>query len=261
MRGKMTPGLIAAVSLILFGCILFVGVMTRLEWDFTALSTAQYETNRYDIRESFNSISILTDTADIALVPSADGKVSVVCYEQENVKHAVTVKDDTLVIEATDTRKWHEHIGIQFGTPTITVSVPQGDYGTICVKTSTGDIRVQTVSADTVDLSVSTGDVTISDLRCKTILSGGSTGDMFLKNVIATETISIERNTGDVLFDSCDAAEILVKTDTGDVKGGLLSDKVFIAHTDTGRVDVPKTAAGGRCEITTDTGDIVIAIR
>lgn len=82
-----------------------------------------------------------------------------------------------------------------------------------------------------------------------------------MKNVIATEKFSIERSTGDVTFDGADAAEIFVKTDTGDVKGSLLTDKVFITETDTGRVDVPKTTIGGRCEITTDTGDISIEIK
>lgn len=82
-----------------------------------------------------------------------------------------------------------------------------------------------------------------------------------MKNVISKEKFSIERSTGDVMFDSCDAAEILVKTDTGDIKGSLLSDKVFITQTDTGSVDVPKTVIGGKCEITTDTGDIRIKIQ
>ena len=56
------------------------------------------------------------------------------------------------------------------------------------------------------------------------------------------------------------AAEILIKTDTGDVKGSLLSEKVFVVQTDTGSIDVPKTVSGGRCEITTDTGDIKISL-
>ena len=59
-------------------------------------------------------------------------------------------------------------------------------------------------------------------------------------------------------FDGCDADRIFVKTDTGYVKGSLLSDKVFIAQSDTGDVDVPKTITGGKCEIETDTGDIKI---
>ena len=61
-------------------------------------------------------------------------------------------------------------------------------------------------------------------------------------------------------FDGCDAAEITVKTGTGDVTGTLLSDKVFLTETGTGRIDVPKSTVGGRCEINTDTGDIKIDI-
>ena len=64
----------------------------------------------------------------------------------------------------------------------------------------------------------------------------------------------------DVSFESFDAAEIFIKTDTGDVEGELLSAKVFIAKTDTGKINVPSTATGGRCEISTDTGDIRITV-
>ena len=81
-----------------------------------------------------------------------------------------------------------------------------------------------------------------------------------MKNVVASEGFIIERGTGDVSFDSCDAAEIFVETSTGDVKGNLLSDKVFIAKSDTGKVNVPKTVLGGRCEIKTDTGNITLSI-
>ena len=78
--------------------------------------------------------------------------------------------------------------------------------------------------------------------------------------MIAEGAISIERETGDVRLDRCDAAEITVLTDTGDVEGTLLSEKVFIVATDTGKKDVPESLTGGKCKITTDTGDIVIKI-
>ena len=54
---------------------------------------------------------------------------------------------------------------------------------------------------------------------------------------------------------------MVIVTDTGDVTGTFLSDKVFIYKTDTGDVDLPRTQSGGRCDITTDTGDIRISIR
>ena len=86
------------------------------------------------------------------------------------------------------------------------------------------------------------------------------TGNINLKNVISTETFSIERDTGNVKLESCDAAEIYVKTDTGNVEASFISDKIVIYETDTGKVSVPKSTTGGRCEVTTDTGNIKITI-
>jgi DUF4097 and DUF4098 domain-containing protein YvlB len=107
---------------------------------------------------------------------------------------------------------------------------------------------------------VSTGDTKLQDVTCRSLVSNGSTGDIFLKNVLAVEKFHVERSTGDVNFELSDAAEIDVETDTGDIEGSLLTDKIFITRTDTGRVRVPDSAGGGRCELTTDTGDIRISI-
>ena len=311
--------LIVAVVLMLIGCIMFAGVMARLNWNFASLSNDQHETNEYQLSEDFRSISIVADTADIVFVPSENTTSRVVCYEQANQKHSVTVKDDVLVIEVVDERKWYEYIGFNFGDSKLTVYLPEGEYGALSIesdtgdveisndfqfesveisehtgdvtnyasasgemkiKTTTGDIRVEDVSAGALALSVSTGRVTASnitcagdvtvnvstgkafltDVVCKGVTSRGNTGDISLKNVIASGTFSIERSTGDVELEGSDAAEIFVTTDTGDVKGTLLSEKVFIVQTDTGRVIVPNSMAGGRCEITTDTGDIKISI-
>jgi len=51
-----------------------------------------------------------------------------------------------------------------------------------------------------------------------------------------------------------------METDTGDIRGSLLSSKVFLADSGTGKVDVPKTVTGGKCQVHTDTGDIKITI-
>lgn len=150
----------------------------------------------------------------------------------------------------------------------------------IQIKTSTGDICAENISTGTLELSVSTGKITVSktnckgditvdvstgktyleDIMCNSVISSGSTGDISLNNVIAVEKFLIKRGTGDIRFNLSDAAEIFAETDTGDVTGTLLTDKVFITQTDTGNIDVPKTAVGGRCEIITDTGNIKIKI-
>ena len=150
----------------------------------------------------------------------------------------------------------------------------------ITVKATTGSIRIENLTAGQLDLSVSTGkihvsgvdckgdvnvsvstgDADLTDLTCKNLITNGSTGDIALKNVVASEKFTITRTTGDVKFDGCDASALSVTTSTGNVTGTLLSEKVFIADTDTGSVRVPRTATGGRCEITTGTGSIKIDV-
>lgn len=153
--------------------------------------------------------------------------------------------------------------------------------GAVKIKTSTGSIHVENAVAEKMEISVSTGVVnvtstacagelkiqvstgktTLTDVTCNDLISNGDTGDLYLKNVIASGRFIIERDTGDVRFDGCDAAELSVTTDTGDITGTLLTDKIFFANSDTGKVDVPKTTTGGKCELTTDTGKIKIAIQ
>lgn len=292
--------LIAAACLVGIGIIIMGGAMTMLNWDFRKLSTVKYETNSYVIHNAFTDISLNTNTADILFTPSEDGSCKVICYEDANLKHTVTAEDNTLKIQLVDQRKWFSYIGIHFGSPKITVYLPAGEYGALNIQTSTGDTEIAkdfqfnsidisqstgdvinyASAADSIQIKTSTGKITISDIHCEgdvttgvstgkthllnincqNLFSNGNTGDASLKNVICSDKLSIERSTGDIMLDGCDASEISIQTDTGDVKGSLLSDKVFIASTDTGRVDVPKTVSGGKCEITTDTGNIKITV-
>ncbi len=289
--------LIIAACLVVVGLIIFASVMQVNGWDFTKLSTVNYQTNTYEIAEDFSQISIETNTADIVFAPSDGGKSKVVCTEQKNLKHTVTVDDGILKIGIVDEREWYEHIGISIGNSQITVYLSENEYNSlfidedtgdieisdnfkfqnIDISTSTGDIDLKGVEAKDIDLSVSTGYIfgekisceetlkisvstgktELKDIVCKNLSTQGSTGDIRLENVLVAEKITAERSTGDIVFERCDAAELYVTTDTGDVRGNLLTYKIFYAYTDTGRVDVPKSTVGGICEISTDTGNII----
>lgn len=175
-----------------------------------------------------------------------------------------------------------------FSFETITATLDTGDIsceasatGNIKLDTDTGHISVSGVDAlsmelssdtgsmDVSDISLSedlrikeqTGDVTMVNVSCRNFISNGDTGMLAMTNVVASGEFNLQRDTGDIKFDGCDAETIYMETDTGDVTGSLLTEKVFITDSDTGRVDVPKTITGGRCEITTDTGNIRIEIK
>ena len=293
--------LTAAGVLVLIGAVLFVAALAMSHWDISALGTGKSETATFVIEDEFQNITIKADTADITFITTANEKCNVVSRAPSYLILNVSVQSGTLKIETADTRKWYEFMTFSLSSPSITVYLPEGEYasllidgstgdvelqkgfgfGSADITLSTGDIRIDGVSADEMNLSVSTGRVDVSsaavsgklsltvrtgkaflkDISCISFVSRGSTGDVTLKNLIASGLIDIQRSTGDVTLDRCDAAELIIETDTGDVTGSLLSEKIFIANTDTGSVKVPETLSGGKCKITTDTGDIKITVQ
>ena len=108
------------------------------------------------------------------------------------------------------------------------------------------------------------GEVSTSDYAtlAEAIAAVPENGTVVLASDMApAEKITIERTTGDVNLNGCDANEIDVKTDTGDITMRLLSGKVFTANSNTGKVEVPDSIAdGGICTVATQTGDIQITI-
>ena len=152
-----------------------------------------------------------------------------------------------------------QRMEIEVSTGNITLS--DITTGSMDLKTSTGRITVSNVACEgDVMAQVSTGKITLSDVSCKNLTTKGNTGNLMLNNLIASEKITVHRTTGDVKLEACDAGEIYIETDTGNVTGTLLSDKIFLYKTSTGKVDLPQTTNGGRCEIHTSTGDICLKI-
>ena len=215
MKIRTRIWLITAACLLLLGLILFFVTMSTLDWDFSKLSTTEFETNNYELTGDFNSIAIETDTADIIFAITDNGRAKVVCYEPANVKHTVSVENDVLRVNVIDERKWYEFIGITVYTPKITIYLSKNQYADLTIredtgdvkipdtfqfvnmdirtstgdvknyasaldkmkmKTNTGDIHIEGVTADALDLCVSTGCVNLRNVTCKNLTSTGDTG-------------------------------------------------------------------------------------
>lgn len=150
---------------------------------------------------------------------------------------------------------------LKIKTSTGDIDIKDISVGMLDLKTSTGDIQVETVSVDgEMSVVVTTGKTRLIGVSCAELTTLGTTGDILLKQVFATGKMTIERDTGDVKFEKSDATELSIVTDTGGVSGTLASDKIFVINTNTGDKDVPQSTKGGLCEISTDTGDIILSI-
>lgn len=280
MANNKKTWLWVALALLLTGLTVFVIAMSVNGWNFRKLSTTNYQTNTYEIHESFEQIFVETDTADVVFLVADDGKCKVVCVEENSLNHTVQAKNGKLTIRKTNTKKWYHHISpFHFDSTKISVYLPQTTYDTLsvetdtgdvqiegfaftklAVETDTGDIRLKNISANAVNLSVETGDIKLSHLTVKTLGIESDTGDVELNDTVAETTLQIETDTGDVELTRCDAGNIFIETDTGDVSGTLLSGKSFTAISRTGDVEVPPSTTENPCTILSDTGDIEISL-
>ena len=257
MNKVMKIWLIIAASLLFTGLIIFGSVMTVLGWDFKKLSTVKYETNEHGITQSFKNISIVSNTADIIFTPSEGTDVTVICHEQANLRHAVTVQDDTLTIKLTDTRRWYEYIGISFQSTTVTVYLPRAEYGALQINSHTGDVTIpQDFSFDSMDISQSTGNVTSrasahNDVKIKT-----STGNISVENV-SVGALDLTVTTGNIRASrvSCEG-DVGIHVSTGDTRLTDIACDNFSSNGSTGDIDLKNVIAANALAIVRSTGDV-----
>ena len=150
---------------------------------------------------------------------------------------------------------------VQIDSSTGNVIFENATFKHLTISLSTGNVSINDVNcAGDLSIDISTGRTQLNNVNCNNLYSTGSTGKINMKQVIAQNKINVERSTGDISFECCDAAELFVQTSTGDIEGSLNSPKVFVYSTSTGKVSLPKTTTGGKCELNTSTGDIAITI-
>ena len=276
MSRRMKIWFIIGAALILLGSVGFAAVMTVNRWDFTRLNTVSYETNTYPLTESVRNISVKTNVADVVLIPSEDGTCRVICHEEENDKHSVTLKNGTLTVEIEKTKKWYDYIGIAWGDPTITVCLPAGAYGSLSVKGSTGDVEIpKDFSFESVDIAVSTGSVEqyasvsggvriktstgnirLSDLRAGNVSLSVSTGRVTVSGVSCTGSVKIGVSTGECRLVNLVCGALFSEGGTGDmILENVISDGKIEIERSTGDVTLEKCDAA-ELAIETDTGDV-----
>ena len=205
-------------------------------------------------------------------------KMSVTVYLPEKEYEFLTVYDHTGDVTV-PTGFTFEIMGIMSDTSDVNCSADV--KGAALIALSTGDLNLTGAKAGELKITATTGDVDIcstevkgnteiktttgnqriNGLTCSELSAESSTGNYKLSGLIASGKLELRSTTGNIELDGCDGKDITIKTTTGNVNGSLLSEKVFSTESATGNISVPKTASGGKCEITTTTGNINIDIK
>lgn len=259
MNRKNRLWMIIAVSLLAVGLLIFAGAMAALNFDFTKLSTVEYETNTYEIGEDFDRISIDADATGIEFVLSDSHQCKIVCLEREKVKHSAEVKDGTLTIGTVDTRKWYDYIGFSFGESKMTVYLPKTEYASLLIQGSTGDIEIpKDFEVETVDISASTGAVECYASVSELLRINLSTGDICVENV-SVGTLDLSVTTGSVTASSINCeGDMKVAVSTGKTKLTDISCLGVLSSGSTGDIILKNVIAAEIFDIERSTGDVIL---
>ena len=257
MRTATKVWLIVAGALIALGIIVLGTAFMAIGGDMAGFSTNKYETNEHQITDEFENILIKSNTATIKIVASEDDSCSVVCYEQTNLKHSVSVKDGALEIKVVDERKWYEHIGINFSAPTVTVYIPKGEYGDLDVSVSTGDVDIpEGFGFENIDVTASTGRVMCGAVAKQDVNITTTTGDIF-GNGVSAASMKLSVSTGRIDLNGikCEG-DLSVTVSTGKARVSGVKCKNFRSDGDTGRLYLRYLEAEDKITVKRSTGDV-----
>lgn len=276
MNTKKKGWLILASCLVILGMCTFVFSMFMIDWDFKKLNTVEYQTSTYNISQDFTKIEIHDNTTDIKIVPTEEQMCKVVCYEQENLKHSVSVEQGILIIKQTNEREWYEYLGINFEEPLLTVYLPMSEYqglmidsdtsdveiakdfifNSVDIKLSTGDVKMLSSVRENLKIVASTGDITMENLSANFIDLKVSTGDIELNNLNCYGDIKLEVSTGNASLNNVTCVNLVSTGTTGDLvmQNVLVSQSLNVTR-NTGDVSFYNSDAN-TITIETSTGDV-----
>lgn len=128
-------------------------------------------------------------------------------------------------------------------------------------QSTSGDIELDSCNAENLMLSATSGDISIKDSKAESVNLRTTSGDSEAENVIAENDFTAESASGEIELDLCDAENLTLSAKSGDIRGTLLSEKIFLTSTNSGDIRVPNSIKGGRCEVSTKSGDIKFKIK
>lgn len=272
--------MIGAVILLIGAVTAFVGIK-MVDYDFGKITNMPEYTEKELTLDGITKIEITEDTCDIKAIPSADGKMRVRYFENENETYEITYAEGgTKLVMKKKSKSPAQWFTLSLKQVNLIIELPsdyngelktETDTGDITVKdldfsaaefeTETGDVSLTKVTANRLAAETETGDITIGDTAADIIMTETETGDISLTKITANK-VSAETETGELTLKDTDVKEIGLETETGDIKGVLCGRKdeyTVTAKTETGRNNLQNTAGGTRkLTVKTETGDIKI---
>ncbi len=260
MKKSVKILIIISVCFVAVGMLLIFAAAASVNFDFEQMSGLHgtNETYTYDESYAVENIAIDVTESDVRLVASPNGELQIKCIESNKIYHEIKIENGTLYITRTDTRKWFERIfNIYLSEISVTVYLPEGQYGSLDVKTVSGDIAAEVnATFDTAELESASGDVKFLANADENLILTSVSGDIVLYGV-KTKSTYISSTSGSIdISDVSIAAAAEIKTTSGEIDiTSANAEQIYVKST-SGSVELENTVALSLLKVETTSGDI-----
>ncbi len=216
----------------------------------TELSSDQDNSTMHQI-PAIKGLDITTDRCDISVQPSADNNIRVVISHIGSQKYNLRMNKDGILQITQGEQEFFDIIGAQHEM--IIVDLPAGEYESLNLHSTSGDINVQAAyTFDTIEVETVSGEAEVQAKGRERIKIHTTSGDISLLTAdLASQQTAVElsSSSGEIGLNRVKAASVKLHTTSG---------KVRIHDTDSVILNI-ETASGDVCFANSDFGDMQVS--
>lgn len=267
----------SAKVLLIIGLLLMVagGVVMAASWGLVGGDWYKFSITSSDVREetvsvneNFTNISINSDSRNVILMPSEDGKCSVTAPQGSSIHTRIEVEtnalknEGTLCIDVNNNSKWYEHFVVStvaLEGSKIIVRLPEREYRSLTVmngsgstnipkdfsfekaeiSNASGSISFYASVSDTLTLTSASGSVRAGGMECEDLTVSAVSGSIQLEN-IKCRSLEIETVSGSTELVNAVSDEISAEAVSGSITLENVKTDSLEVETVSGSVTIPQ---------------------
>ncbi len=237
MKKSKKISLVVSAICAAVGLIMCVAAVVSVKFDMNALAVWKTETKEYVVEETFTDIEINPAAHSLRILPSEDGICKAVCVEAEKLTVSVGVTEGVLEVNTSDEREWYRHVDIVYIPLSITLYLPEKEYGALNIAAKSGEVTIsEELRFETLSVKTASGNIELN--------AGGG-------NIVAQTT------SGNIAYGGV-AEKTELKTGSGNITVTSDTNYDFSMTTDSGNIKVDRSGFN-RLDITYGSGDADIS--
>ena len=179
----------------------------------------KYEHLQYVCSEDATSIVVRENANKVIIQKGNVDKITVdYCYDKKTLDYTFEESDSTLSVKRVAKKfSFFDGIQINFETPKLIITVPEGKYDNLDVKLTSGSLEISELAVSNITVKDTSGSVKLSDIECDTLNVKNTSGVIKLNDITAS-SIETGSTSGRTDIENVETSSICANVSSGTIK-------------------------------------------